>query len=98
LYTIEIASNKPVKHANLSPAPAPQMDIGRDLSQYNGDASHPGHKLLADPANYAAIESDLVFVGLVGLQDPPRPEVAGAIKQVRNRYHAGAFSSSQACS
>jgi cation transport ATPase len=64
------------------------MDIGRDLSQYNGEPSHPGHKLLADPANYAAIESDLVFVGLVGLQDPPRPEVAGAIKQVSSRNYA----------
>lgn len=68
---------------DLPASPSLQLDIGKDLSQYNGDASHPGHKLLADPANYAAIESDLVFVGLVGLQDPPRPEVAGAIKQVR---------------
>lgn len=60
----------------------PQPDTGI-LSTYDGNPAHPGHKLLADPAQYAAIESDLVFLGLVGLQDPPRPEVAGAIKQVR---------------
>lgn len=41
---------------------------------------HPaGHKLLADPSRYAALESDLVFLGVAGLQDPPRPEVRAAI-------------------
>jgi Ca2+-transporting ATPase len=52
------------------------------LASYNGDPSHPGHRLLTDPSQYAALESDLVLVGLVGLQDPPRPEVAPAITQV----------------
>lgn len=35
---------------------------------YDGDESHPAHSLLLDPANYASIESNLTFVGLVGLR------------------------------
>ncbi|KAF5839052.1 HAD-like domain-containing protein [Dunaliella salina] len=53
------------------------------LSDYNGDPKHPGHKVLQEPANYEAVESDLTFLGLVGLQDPPRPEVKGAISECR---------------
>ena len=41
---------------------------------------HKAHKVLKDPSAYASIESDLIFVGMTGLRDPPRPEVAGAIK------------------
>ncbi|KAM3066374.1 P-type ATPase [Clarireedia jacksonii] len=32
----------------------------------------------------AAVEQDLVFSGLVGLYDPPRPESAGAVAECRN--------------
>ena len=42
------------------------------------------HPLL--PFRYSDVESGLIFVGLAALQDPPRPEVAPAIrrcKQVR---------------
>lgn len=34
---------------------------------------------LTDPARFGEVESDLTFVGVVGLHDPPRPEVASAI-------------------
>lgn len=49
------------------------------LAQYNGDAHHPAHAGLVDLSSYEKIESGMTFLGLVGLQDPPRPEVRQAI-------------------
>ena len=57
-----------------------------DLASYDGHTSHPGHRLVEDISQYRSIESDLVFVGLVGLRDPPRPEVKHAIAECT---HAG---------
>lgn len=55
-----------------------KTDLGGDLGSFDGSDAHPAHKLLAHPSKYAEIESDMVFVGLAGLQDPPRPEVRQA--------------------
>ena len=39
------------------------------------------HPLLGDPANYIDIESGLTLVGIVGIKDPARPEVADSIAE-----------------
>ncbi|KAG6506487.1 hypothetical protein ZIOFF_031811 [Zingiber officinale] len=56
-------------------------DLG-EFATYDGE-NHPAHKLLLDPANYSSIETGLIFVGLVGLRDPPRKEVSKAIEDCR---------------
>lgn len=38
-----------------------------EFATYDSE-DHPAHKLLLDPSNYSAIETGLIFVGLVGLR------------------------------
>ena len=38
-----------------------------EFSDYYSE-NHPAHKKLLDPACYSSIESDLVFVGVVGIR------------------------------
>ncbi|KAF3442050.1 hypothetical protein FNV43_RR15966 [Rhamnella rubrinervis] len=54
-----------------------------EFETYDGNQDHPDHKLLLDPSNYSSIESKLIFVGLVGLRDPPRGKVRQAIEDCR---------------
>lgn len=56
---------------------ASKSDLGA-LADYDGE-HHPSHRALQDPASYARVESDLVWLGVAALQDPPRPEVKAAI-------------------
>eukprot|EP00547_Thalassionema_nitzschioides_P004173 CAMPEP_0194213662 /NCGR_PEP_ID=MMETSP0156-20130528/14402_1 /TAXON_ID=33649 /ORGANISM="Thalassionema nitzschioides, Strain L26-B" /LENGTH=1041 /DNA_ID=CAMNT_0038941743 /DNA_START=244 /DNA_END=3369 /DNA_ORIENTATION=- len=39
------------------------------------------HPLLKDPSNYKDVESGLTLVGIVGIKDPARPEVADSINR-----------------
>lgn len=54
----------------------------QEFADYNGEVHH-AHAQLQDPANYDIIESDLVFVGMLGLRDPPREEVSQAVDECR---------------
>lgn len=50
------------------------------LADYDGEHRHPAHHSLeVEPDKYAEIEDYLVWVGLVGIKDPPRPQVAPSI-------------------
>lgn len=49
-------------------------DAVLETSQYQSDSS----------TDYARFEQDMTFVGLVGMMDPPRPEVKGAIQKCRS--------------
>lgn len=66
----------------LACAVKPSCSLG-ELATYDGNESHPGHKILSEPSNYVDIESGLTFVGLAGIRDPPRPEVPAAIADCR---------------
>eukprot|EP00535_Pseudo-nitzschia_heimii_P009346 CAMPEP_0197178932 /NCGR_PEP_ID=MMETSP1423-20130617/4044_1 /TAXON_ID=476441 /ORGANISM="Pseudo-nitzschia heimii, Strain UNC1101" /LENGTH=1166 /DNA_ID=CAMNT_0042628755 /DNA_START=221 /DNA_END=3721 /DNA_ORIENTATION=- len=47
----------------------------------DGDNDVREHPLLSDPSRYESIESGLTLVGLVGIKDPARPEVAESIRK-----------------
>jgi len=59
-----------------------RSDLAPDLAAFDGSmqSSSAAAKKLQDLSSYATIESDMVFLGLAGLRDPPRDEVSDAIK------------------
>ncbi|CDJ68017.1 calcium-transporting ATPase, putative [Eimeria necatrix] len=62
-----------------------RLDAG-PLADYTGEETPQAaaRGLLDDQAGYAALEDHLCFIGVVGLFDPPRPEVGNAILQCRD--------------
>eukprot|EP00882_Tetradesmus_deserticola_P014711 GHRQ01015655.1.p1 GENE.GHRQ01015655.1~~GHRQ01015655.1.p1 ORF type:complete len:515 (+),score=214.33 GHRQ01015655.1:98-1642(+) len=67
-------------------AMARKTDLPAPLSGFDGDmhGNSAATKLLQDASQYADIESGMIFLGLAGLRDPPRPEVADAIRDCTN--------------
>jgi Ca2+-transporting ATPase len=43
-------------------------DVPSDFATYDGSEDHPAHQQLLNPSNYSSIESNLIFVGFVGLR------------------------------
>eukprot|EP00611_Tribonema_gayanum_P023854 TRINITY_DN50_c2_g1_i1.p1 TRINITY_DN50_c2_g1~~TRINITY_DN50_c2_g1_i1.p1 ORF type:complete len:537 (-),score=175.61 TRINITY_DN50_c2_g1_i1:332-1942(-) len=55
--------------------------LERQLANFKEGDDPASVPSLSDIQNFAAIESDLTFVGLAGIKDPARPEVAPAMAQ-----------------
>ncbi|KAF2617204.1 hypothetical protein F2Q68_00038464 [Brassica cretica] len=48
-------------------------DVPSDFATYDGSEVHPAHQQLLNPSNYSSIESNLTFVGFVGLRRCVKP-------------------------
>ena len=58
-----------------------EQDLDGSLQDYVPDEeSDRAHPLLSDPSNFRDIETGLTLVGIVGIKDPARPEVADSIR------------------
>lgn len=73
-------SSRPLRCLALAVKDYDSLDASlKDYRASNsGDISH--HPLLSDPNNYKNVESGLTLVGVVGIKDPARPEVANSIE------------------
>jgi Ca2+-transporting ATPase len=60
---------------------AKTMELDK-LKDYSGP-SHKAHDMLKDTSKFEKIEQKLILLGLVGIQDPARPEVKPAIKDCK---------------
>ncbi|HMA43855.1 MAG TPA: cation-transporting P-type ATPase [Gemmatimonadales bacterium] len=65
-------------------------ELREQIGAAQGTMAHSGLRVLAfayrpvaEPYERDALESDLILSGLVGLEDPPRPEVPDAIRRCR---------------
>ena len=76
LETIEEMSDKALRCLGF----AMRDDLSAvDLDDYDGSSHSVGQKVLQDVANYADIEDKMTFLGVAGMKDPPRKQVAQAL-------------------
>ncbi|KAF4781720.1 calcium-translocating P-type ATPase [Colletotrichum scovillei] len=54
------------------------------LASVDNIGENPALKSAKSTAQYAQIEQNMTFLGLVGMLDPPRPEVAASIRHCKN--------------
>ena len=77
--TTDLAA-RPLRCLALAVKETSQLE--QSLKYYSQNAEKDTrHPLLSDSQNYASIESGLTWVGMVGIKDPARPEVAESIKK-----------------
>ena len=56
-----------------------ESQLPKSLKNFQSNDDIRNHPLLKDPNKYEDIESGLTLVGIVGIKDPARPEVADSI-------------------
>lgn len=66
----------------IAMASKPARALGA-LASHDGSPTHRAARSLQDPSKFGEVESGLTFLGLVGIRDPPRPSVGGAIAACR---------------
>lgn len=75
---VDQMASKPLRTLALA------MRSGKYLGELGAADATQAQKMLADESSYPMIESDMVFVGLVGIVDPHRDEVPMAIKRCKD--------------
>jgi Ca2+-transporting ATPase len=69
---------RPLRCLALAVKDEPTLE--KSLQTFDGN-DPAGNPLLRDPSKYKDIESGLTLVGIVGIKDPARPEVADSIRE-----------------
>jgi len=76
----EMAS-RPLRCIALAVKDCDQLNTSLQKFEQKEDGDIAKHPLLKDPSNYRTIESGLTLVGITGIKDPARPEVAASINE-----------------
>ena len=75
---IKELATRPLRCLALAVKDEPKLE--KSLQKFDG-TDPAGNPLLRDPTKYKDIESGLTLVGIVGIKDPARPEVADSIRE-----------------
>jgi len=73
-------ATRPLRCLALAVKETSSLDPSLKKFKPSAEKKLTAHPLLKDPSKYKDIESDLTLVGVVGIKDPARPEVADSIK------------------